>query len=443
MDEKSADLDRVCSVLREASRKLASATAGEKNRSLAAVMKAIDEDRKLILEANRKDVEKARAGGMKESLVDRLALSDVRINGIIDSIAVVINQADPVGQGIASWISPEGLEIRQVRVPLGVAAIIYESRPNVTVDAFALAYKSGNAILLRGSSSALESNRCLTSSIKRGLAAGNGIPDAVALADSGNRSDVEWILNARGKIDVVLPRGGADLIRLVVDTAKVPVIETGTGVCHLYIDKTANLEMAVRIAANGKLQRPGVCNALETLLVHRERAAEALPALAAEFLRYERETGLSSGTSMAAQFRCDPDTLSLLPEAVIAPDGTEVEVRKIAAEPEDFGTEFLDYILAIKAVDSIEEAVEHINKHNTFHSETIITEERDAARYFQREVDAACVYVNASTRFTDGGVFGFGAELGISTQKMHVRGPMGLAALTTTKYLIDGEGQIR
>jgi len=428
--------------LRLASQRLASFDAQIKNRALEAVIQSLNKSRPDILCANALDVQRARDGGMAESLVDRLALSDERISAMCESIRIIISQPDPIGQVVNGWKTEHGMDIRQVRVPLGVAAIIYESRPNVTVDAFALAWKSGNAILLRGSSSALESNRALVKAIKKGLeyencsfGADNSVcnasyADALALADGG-REEVVEILNARGLIDVVLPRGGADLIRMVVEKARVPVIETGSGVCHLFIDENADLEMAISIAENGKLQRPGVCNALETLLVHVAFAQVFLPKL------IERFAG-------QAELRCCERSLTIVRAAVDKSDDSAIRGTKIvAAQKNDFGTEFLDYILAIKLVDSVQEAVEHINTHNTKHSESIITKDIKNARFFQQSVDAACVYVNASTRFTDGGEFGFGAELGISTQKLHARGPMSLTALSTTKYLIDGEGQIR
>jgi glutamate-5-semialdehyde dehydrogenase len=308
-----------------------------------------------------------------------------------------------------------------VRVPLGVAAIIYESRPAVTVDAFALAYKSGNAILLRGSSAALESNKELYSALREGFSAcADGVPDAVALLESGARDEVDAILNAAGLIDVVLPRGGAELINMVVKNAKIPVIETGSGVCHLFVDESADISMAVDIAENGKLQRPGVCNALEAVVVHRAVLAPFVTALEKRF-------------AGRAELRCDEESFAVL----------QGKPRVARAADADFGCEFLDTILAVKTVGGIDEAVDFINAHNTKHSDCIVTENLLHAGSFQARVDAACVYVNASTRFTDGGEFGLGAELGISTQKMHVRGPMGLTALTTTKYLINGKGQIR
>lgn len=426
------EIASLCRMLRQGASVLSNYSAEEKNRGLAAVARALDCCRQEILAANARDVERARAEGMKESLVDRLRLTSDRIDGIIDSINVVIQQTDPVGQVVAGWTTPNGLRIRQQRVPLGVAAIIYESRPNVTVDAFALAYKSGNSILLRGSSSALDSNKALVAIIQSALnqevdGVRVGVADSIQLACSGSHHEVEEILNATGLIDVVLPRGGAALIRMVVEKARVPVIETGSGVCHLFVDKDADFQMACAIAENGKLQRPGVCNALETFVVHEAILEEFLPML-------------ESQLAGRCQLRCDRASFPVLKAAAekAGRPGCVVE-----ASEEDFGCEFLDTIAAVKTVASVDEAIQYINSHNTMHSECIVTKSLDNAAKFQQQVDAACVYVNASTRFTDGGEFGFGAELGISTQKLHARGPMGLAALTTTKYFIDGTGQVR
>ena len=427
-----SDIVSLCKSLRQGASVLASYSADEKNRGLKAVARALDAHRQEILAANELDVQRALSEGMKDSLVDRLRLTSERIDGIIDSITIVIQQTDPVGQVVAGWTTPNGLQIRQQRVPLGVAAIIYESRPNVTVDAFALAYKSGNGILLRGSSSALNSNKALVSIIKTALnqvegGESVGVASAIELACSGNRSEVDDILNATGLIDVVLPRGGAQLIRMVVEKARVPVIETGSGVCHLFVDKSADFAMACSIAENGKLQRPGVCNALETFVVHQDILEEFLPLLE------EKLAG-------RCELRCDEVAFPVLKAAAQRAGRGDCVVE--AAE-EDFGYEFLDTIAAVKTVASVDEAIAYINSHNTMHSESIITESLTNATKFQQQVDAACVYVNASTRFTDGGEFGFGAELGISTQKLHARGPMGLEALTTTKYFIEGKGQVR
>ena len=426
------DIQSLCKSLRQGAGVLASFSAEEKNRGLLAVAAALDAGRQEILAANELDVQRAIAEGMKDSLVDRLRLTSSRIDGIIDSIHIVIQQTDPVGQVVAGWTTPNGLQIRQQRVPLGVAAIIYESRPNVTVDAFALAYKSGNSILLRGSSSALNSNKALVSIIKAALSQLQGekpvgVASAIELACSGSRSEVDDILNATGLIDVVLPRGGAQLIRMVVEKARVPVIETGSGVCHLFVDTSADFDMACSIAENGKLQRPGVCNALETFVVHQDILESFLPLLE------EKLAG-------RCQLRCDAASFPVLKAAAQKAGRPDCVIQAVE---EDFGYEFLDTIAAVKTVASVDEAIAYINSHNTMHSEAIITESLANATKFQQLVDAACVYVNASTRFTDGGEFGFGAELGISTQKLHARGPMGLEALTTTKYFIEGKGQVR
>lgn len=422
------DLKKTCEKLRKGSEVLSLQNAATKNKVLSAVAKALDSERAAILSANKKDIENAKANGIPDSLIDRLSLDDKRINGIIESLNIVISQSDPIGEEIAGWKTPNGLNIRQVRVPLGVVAIIYESRPNVTVDAFSLAYKSGNSILLRGSSSALNSNKAIVKIIKDALSSEeNGVPEAIELAEAKehDHSDVDQILNAVGLIDVVLPRGGKKLIQTVVSNAKIPVIETGSGVCHLYIDEFANLEMAAKIAENAKIQRPSVCNAIECIVVNKKIASEFLPLLEKQF-------------SGRIKFHADEDSFKILEKTSAKEQGILFN-----ATENDFGNEYLDYECCIKSVENIEEAISYINSHNTKHSESIITENLANARLFQKKIDASCVYVNASTRFTDGGEFGFGAELGISTQKLHARGPMGIKALTTTKYLIDGEGQIR
>ena len=419
------NLDEITKSLKSGAEKLALQTACEKNKSLEAVAAALDSNRKKIIEANKKDIDAARANGTKESLIDRLSLDDKRITGIIDSLKIVLAQTDPIGEETAGWKTPNGLTIRQVRVPLGVVAIIYESRPNVTVDAFCLAYKSGNAILLRGSSSAYNSNKAIVEIIKEALSnVDGGVPESIELVEvkEHDHSDVDAILTAVGKIDVVLPRGGKKLIQTVVSNALIPVIETGSGVCHLYIDDSANLEMACKVAENAKIQRPSVCNAIECIVVNKNIADKFLPMLAKKF-------------DGRVKFHADEYSFNLLSGTA----NTSVE----KATDEDFGNEYLDYECCIKTVENIEEAISYINRHNTKHSESIITESRANAKLFQAKIDASCVYVNASTRFTDGGEFGFGAELGISTQKLHARGPMGIKALTTTKYLIDGDGQTR
>jgi len=423
-----ASLETVFISLKEAQAKLAVQNRADKDKALTAAAAEINKDRAVILEANSRDVEQARIGGMKESLIDRLLLNDKRIDGIIEGIETVIRQEDPIGKVQAGWTLANGLQIEKITVPIGVAAIIYESRPNVTADCAALAYKAGCSILLRGSSSALKSNIAIVNAIKRGYANSGGIADAVELAQSGGRDEVDEILKARGYIDAVLPRGGSELIRLVAENARVPVIETGEGNCHIYIEPTADIDNAADIILNAKLQKPGACNAVETILVHKDIVKKLMPLLAVKI----------AGKS---ELRCD----SVSKEAVLTDNSlnpSSALIIKDAAE-EDWETEYLDYILAVKTVSSRDEAIAHINKYGTKHSEAILTNDLKAAQEFRSRVDAACVYVNASTRFTDGGQFGFGAELGISTQKFHARGPMGLEALTTIKYLITGCGQIR
>lgn len=420
------NLESAYKTLKEGSQKLALQNATQKNNALKAVAQALDKNRKSIIDANKIDIENAQKKGVPDSIIDRLLLNDKRIDGIIESLNIVIAQTDPIGDEIAGWKTPNGMSIRQVRVPLGIVGIIYENRPNVTVDAFCLAYKSGNSILLRGSSSSYVSNKEIVRVIKDALKnVEDGVPEAIELVEviEHNHDDVNAILNAVGKIDVVLPRGGKKLIQNVVENAKVPVIETGSGVCHLYIDEFANLEMAAKIAENAKIQRPSVCNAIECIVVHKKMLQEFLPLLAKTF-------------NGRVKIHADEQSFSILKNHVASD-------LLFQTTEDDFGNEYLDYACCIKTVDSIEDAISYINSHNTKHSESIITESRANARLFQTTVDASCVYVNASTRFTDGGEFGFGAELGISTQKLHARGPMGIKVLTTTKYLIDGEGQIR
>ena len=416
-------LDSFFISLKYAQSELAQKNRGQKDAALRGAINAIDASRREIIEANAIDVEKARKDGTRESLVDRLLLNDKRINSIINGIETVIRLDDPVGKVKSGWKTIEGLLIEQVAVPLGTIAIIYESRPEVTADAFSIAYKAGCSILLRGSSSALGSNRALVKAIKKGLESAGGIPGAVELAESGNRDEIDEILCARGFIDAVLPRGGRELIQRVAQNARIPVIETGEGNCHIYVESSADITNAIEIIENAKLQRPGVCNAVETLLVHKNALNSLMPPLA-------------SRLAGKAELRCDDNSAAAIG---LPPSGLVLE----KAVEDDWATEFLDYILAVKTVNSIDEAIEHINKYGTKHSEAILTGDICSAEEFCSRVDAACVYVNASTRFTDGGVFGFGAELGISTQKFHVRGPMGLDALTSIKYRITGQGQVR
>lgn len=422
------DLEQICAGLKSAASILALQNASQKNAALKSVIDAINKNRAAILKANKVDVENARKNGTSEPLIDRLSLNDARLDSICQGVQIVIDREDPIGKVEGGWESPKGLQIKRVRVPLGVVCIIYESRPNVTVDAFCLAYKSGNAILLRGSSAALESNKVICAAIKEGLAAcKDGVPAAIELLESQDHSDVDKILNARGLIDVVLPRGGKKLIQSVVQNARVPVIETGSGVCHLYVDDEGDLDMALNIAENAKIQRPGVCNAIEAILVNQNIMEKFLPRLE------ERFAG-------RVTFHADPDCIGALKSSAQKNGRPDCVVP---ATDQDYGNEFLDYECVVKSVKDVDDAIEYINAHNTKHSESIVTNNRARARAFQSKVDAACVYVNASTRFTDGFEFGFGAELGISTQKLHIRGPMGLEALTTVKYLIDGDGQIR
>lgn len=424
------NLKEISTNLRKAQSQLALCSATDKNKALLAVKNSLDKNRSVIMEANKIDVEKARQAGTPESLVDRLSLNDAKINGILESIDTIISQTDPCGVVTDGWSTPNGLAIRQVRVPIGVISIIYESRPNVTVDAFALAYKSANAILLRGSSSANESNKAIVKAIKEGLDSKDsdgkpaGFSGAVELAPCQSHEEVNEILTATGLIDCAIPRGSARLIKSVVENARIPVIETGAGICHLYVDASADLSMAAKIAENAKIQRPGVCNAIEAVLVNKEVLGQFLPMMSDIF---------AGRVTMFADEKCYA-ILEQIPSA-------KGHLEHAAAEHEGF--EFLDYKCLVKAIDDTESAIEYINSHNTKHSESIITKSLDNAKLFQAKVDAACVYVNASTRFTDGGEFGFGAEVGISTQKLHARGPMGIMALTTTKYLIDGEGQTR
>ncbi|MCR5124022.1 MAG: glutamate-5-semialdehyde dehydrogenase [Treponema sp.] len=418
------NIDEISLSLKKAASALASHNANQKNDALSKVSDAIDKYRNEIIEANKADLEDAKSKGMSDALLERLMLDSKRIDGILASLKIVIAQNDPIGEVVSGWNTPNGMSIKQIRVPLGVISIIYESRPNVTVDAFCLAYKSGNAILLRGSSSALKSNKALVKAIKEGLrnAGENGIENAIELCEpEANHADVDSILCAVGKIDCVLPRGGAKLIQRVVQNAKIPVIETGAGVCHLFVDESADLDKTAKIAENAKIQRPGACNAIECILVHEKIAQDFLPKL--EKILADR-----------VELRCDEKSYSILNSS---------SSKIVKASESDFGFEFLDFVCAVKVVSGIDEAIEYINTHSTKHSECICTNDRANARTFQMKVDSACVYVNASTRFTDGGEFGFGAEVGISTQKLHARGPMGIKALTTTKFLIDGDGQTR
>lgn len=371
-----------------------------------------------ILRANEKDMEQGRKNGMSEGLLDRLLLTRERIAGIGEGLCQVADLEDPVGEVIGMKKRPNGLLIGQKRVPLGVVGIIYEARPNVTADAFGLCFKTGNVAILKGGSDAIHSNQAIVHCLRATLKDQGVEPDALLLIEDTSRETASAFMKLNAYVDVLIPRGGAGLIRAVVENSTIPVIETGTGNCHIYVDETADLTMAAEIILNAKTQRVGVCNACESLLVHKKVAEKLLPALAKRL------------TEKQVEIRGDEEVQRLVEDAV-------------PASEEDWGKEYLDYILSIKTVSSVDEAIAHINHYNTGHSEAIITENYTHAQKFLDEVDAACVYVNASTRFTDGFEFGYGAEIGISTQKLHARGPMGLLALTTTKYIIYGNGQIR
>lgn len=399
--------------------KIATVSAGEKNKILEKIAEILRENKEVILVENEKDIAQAKENGITEVMVDRLRLTKERIDGIADACLQLVSLEDPVGEVLSGSNRPNGMRITKIRVPLGVVGIIYESRPNVTVDAAALCLKSGNVAILRGGKEAFHSNQILMKLMQRALELCGFARETVQLVEDTSRDVANAMMRANRYIDVLIPRGGAGLIQAVVKNATVPVIETGTGNCHIYVDEAADLEMAIAITDNGKTQRPSVCNALETCLVHEAVAAEFLPGLKKAFDAHQVE------------IRGCERTKQILGESVVL------------ATEEDYATEFLDYMIAVKVVASIDEAIAHIRRYTSGHSECIITKNYDHAEQFQKEVDSACVYVNCSTRFTDGGEFGLGAEIGISTQKLHVRGPMGLRELTTQKYLINGNGQIR
>ena len=404
---------------REAASTLALAGTEEKNGALAAIAAALGQNTGEILAANRADLDAARGSGMAPAMLDRLALDEKRVQSIAAGVEEIIALPDPVGRTDAGWTRPNGLSITRVRVPLGVVGIIYEARPNVTADAAALCLKSGNACILRGGKEAVKTNIAMAGVMRQALEKAGLPADAVQLVEDTSRETSRQMMGANGLIDVLIPRGGAGLIRAVVENATVPVIQTGVGNCHVYVDSPCDLEMAVNIIQNAKCSRPSVCNAAETLLVHREMADRFLPMAKAALDRYQ------------VQLRGCPITREILGDTVVPATG------------EDYATEYNDYILAVRVVGSLEEAVAHIRRYSTGHSEAIVTSDYQHSQQFTRQVDAAAVYVNASTRFTDGGQFGLGAEIGISTQKLHARGPMGLEALTTTKYIVLGSGQVR
>ncbi|MDE5576218.1 MAG: glutamate-5-semialdehyde dehydrogenase [Oscillospiraceae bacterium] len=395
------------------------ASTEQKNKALAAIEAALTENTDKILAANKLDMEAAEKNGMSAALQDRLKLTPDRINGIAAGVADVIKLDDPIGTADSGSLRPNGMRITKVRVPLGTIGIIFESRPNVTVDAAVLCLKTGNTVILRGGKEAFNSNKCLCD-IMRDAVEKSGLPkDAVQFVEDTSRDVAAQLMKCNDYLDVLIPRGGAGLIRAVKENATVPVIETGVGNCHVYADESADFDMAVNIVDNGKTQRPSVCNAIETLLVHKSIADKLLPLIKARLDEHNVE------------IRGCSETAAILGDCVVP------------AADEDYATEFGDYIIAVKVVEDIDEAIAHISKYTTGHSECIVTNSLANAEKFKNEIDAAAVYVNASTRFTDGGMFGFGAEIGISTQKLHARGPMGLRELTSVKYLIDGSGQIR
>ena len=410
-------VEDICRAAKAASRAYGSTGTAEKNALLCAMADQLMADLDEILAANERDLANAAENGVPKTMLDRLKLDEKRMKGICDALREVAALPDPIGSGERT-VRPNGLVIQKVRAPMGCVAMIYEARPNVTVDAAALCLKTGNAVVLRGGKEAIQSGTALVASMRKALVAKGFSPDLIGFITSTDRAGSTALMHMRGLVDVLIPRGGKGLIRAVVENAKVPVIETGAGNCHLYVDETADLAKAVTVAVNAKCSRPSVCNAIETLLVHESVAAEYLPMMAEAMKPW------------SVEIRGDEATRAILPEAVPATE-------------EDYETEYNDYILAVRVVDSVDTAIDHINAYSTGHSEAIMTRSIEHADKFRALIDSAAVYVNASTRFTDGGEFGFGAEIGISTQKLHARGPMGLMALTTDKYLIDGDGQVR
>lgn len=403
---------------KEASYDLSIAETTEKNKALQLMAKALIENKKSILEANEIDIKIAKEKGTKEAMIDRLKLNEERIEGMAKGILDIISLEDPVGEVIEMWKRPNGIQIGKRRVPIGVIGIIYEARPNVTSDAAALCVKTGNSVILKGGSDAINSNKAVVKALANAIEE-SGLPlHSIQLVEDTSREAANDMMRLNEYIDVLIPRGGAGLIKAVVNNATVPVIETGTGNCHVYIDETAEFEMAKNIIINAKVSRPSVCNAAEKLLIHEDLVESYLPKIVEELKSY------------SVEIRGDKKVLNLIADA------------KLATE-EDWYTEYLDYIIGIKVVSNVNEAISHINKYGTGHSEAIVTESYKNSQKFLNKVNAAAVYVNASTRFTDGGEFGFGAEIGISTQKLHARGPMGLKELTTIKYIIYGNGQIR
>ncbi|MGI5959329.1 MAG: glutamate-5-semialdehyde dehydrogenase [Massiliimalia sp.] len=415
----AAEMLQLAQRAKKAAATAAALTAGEKNQILAAIAQALREQTPLILQENQKDLDRAEESGISPVMMDRLRLTEQRIEGIADAIGQVIDLEDPVGMVEGGSRRPNGLVITKTRVPLGVVGIIFESRPNVTVDAAALCLKSGNVAFLRGGKEAISTNLALAQIMRETIASCGYPEDLVILVEDTSRESAVEMMKLNGYLDVLIPRGGAGLIRAVVEQATVPVIETGVGNCHVYVDEDADLDMAVEIVNNAKTSRPSVCNACESLLVHRKVAADFLPALAKRFEEHH-----------VTMYGCET-TRKILGDRVLPASETE------------YAQEFLDYKISVKVVDSVQQAIEHVNRYTTHHSECIVTNHLGHANAFTAAVDAAAVYVNASTRFTDGGEFGLGAEIGISTQKLHARGPMGLKELTTIKYVVQGSGQIR
>lgn len=431
---KQAVLEKARAAKR-ASRTLAILPTSEKNRALLAMADALWQQRESIFAANRLDIQEARANGIPEAKIDRLMLNEKRLQDMMEGLRQIAELLDPVGEILETMERPNGLQIEKVRVPFGVIAMVYESRPNVTVDAAGLALKTGNAVVLRGGKEALQSNLALEDALREGLK-GTRVPlDAIQLIDRTERETVDILIRAKDVVDLAIPRGGGGLIQRVIENALVPVIETGVGNCHVYVDEQADFEMATQIVMNSKTQRPSVCNATETLLVHERIAKEFLPYM----LRTLQDKGV--------EIRGCEQTLEIARTVMDQKLGTDTVAdlsnMLLAATEEDWATEFLDLILAVKVVSDVETAIEHIDRYGTRHSEVIVTNDLQAAEMFLAQVDAAAVYHNASSRFTDGFEFGFGAEIGISTQKLHARGPMGLRELTSYKYLVRGTGQIR
>ena len=410
------DVKLLCENAKAASASIARANETQKNKLLCVLSELLCENSARIIEANALDLASAETNGVPKAMLDRLMLNDARIKGIADSLISVASLDDPIGKGDV-WSRPSGITLRRIRVPLGVVGIIYEARPNVTVDSAALCLKTGNAVVLRGGKEAINTNKALVAIIKDALEACGFDRNTVGLIESTDRESANALMSMRGLVDVLIPRGGKGLINACVQNSKVPVIETGAGNCHLYVDEYADIEKAIKIAVNAKCSRPSVCNAIETVLVHSAAAEAFLPSMAKAFSEYNVD--------------------------IRGCDRTRAVISANIATDEDFATEYDDYIVAVKVVDSLDEAISHINKYSTGHSEAIITENMKNADEFLNSINSVAVYLNASTRFTDGGEFGFGAEIGISTQKLHVRGPMGLMALTTEKYLIVGDGAIR